>query len=67
MSGRHFDPRVAETFLETEIWKTYQIVQLNFGLKEDEGFDEDRISGSSLPPPLPRDAFKVPPSDGGGF
>ena len=67
MSGRHFDPRVVETFLETEIWKTYQIVQLNFGLKEDEGFDEDRISGSSLPPSLPRDAFKVPPSDGGGF
>jgi PAS domain S-box-containing protein len=49
MSGRHFDPRVVDTFLKTEIWKTNQIVQLNSGLEGDEGFDEDRISGPLYP------------------
>jgi HD-GYP domain-containing protein (c-di-GMP phosphodiesterase class II) len=66
MSGRHFDPRVVDTFLKTEIWKTYQIVQLNSGLEDDEGFDEDRISGPSLPPHSPRDGLKVSPADRGG-
>jgi len=36
MSGRHFDPRVVETFLKTKIWKTYQIDPSDFGMKEDE-------------------------------
>jgi putative nucleotidyltransferase with HDIG domain len=67
MSGTHFDPRVVQRFLETEIWKTYQIVQLNFGLKEDDGLAEHRISRSSLSPPPPGEAFKGPPSDGGRF
>jgi len=53
MSGRHFDPKVVETFLKTELWKSYQIVQLNFGVKEGEGSNDDGRSRSPLlrPPP----------------
>ena len=37
MSGRHFDPRVVEAFLKTQIWKTCEIDPPDVGMKGDEG------------------------------
>ncbi len=54
MSGRHFDPKVVEAFLKTETWKTFQMVQLNIGLNDDEGSDEHQISRGVLSHHFPK-------------